>query len=426
MTVVQIFASLTLVLMPAYVVRCRFFDFCEQIAPIPLTLLEVSLITTLTSWLVWRVYLLKTNKISILEPFQGLSRVIIITSVLLLLSSLVSVFVSSDIRSAAGIFKAYFLEPAFLALVVFDLSKHSRSISWLIGPLVFSGVWVSLFAVYQHFTGFLVPIHEASRERVSSIYTTSNAIGLYVAPLLFFSLGLVWGSAKKHLFSSRLQTFLIFSVTLFIVAIFFSGSRGAIISSFAVLIFFFAYAFYLTVARRFQNLLNKVFLCLVAGFFVTNIVFIFKIASDHAQFFNNPYLNTINSRFCLWEKSKEILQDSPILGAGLSNFYQVSKNYPVCKTDTAIYPHNVFLNFWIEIGILGLVSFLSLVSFLWIKLNKLKSFTAAGLLAAIVYIFVHGTVDVPYFKNDLSTQFWVLVAVSASVLGGFIDSDPLR
>jgi hypothetical protein len=35
-----------------------------------------------------------------------------------------------------------------------------------------------------------------------------------------------------------------------------------------------------------------------------------------------------------------------------------------------------------------------------------------GVLLALVAVVVHGLVDVPYFKNDLSFEFWVLVGLA--------------
>ena len=34
-----------------------------------------------------------------------------------------------------------------------------------------------------------------------------------------------------------------------------------------------------------------------------------------------------------------------------------------------------------------------------------------GLIGALVYIYIHGLVDVPFFKNDLSILFWILLAI---------------
>src|SRR3990167_10859503 len=101
MVVVQILASVTLVLIPAYVIRCRFFYFCDQISPIPLTLLEVSMLGTIIVWFVWRIYLLKKRKISIFEPFQGLSRPFILTSGLFLMAGFILIFFFSYISSSS-------------------------------------------------------------------------------------------------------------------------------------------------------------------------------------------------------------------------------------------------------------------------------------------------------------------------------------
>ena len=35
-----------------------------------------------------------------------------------------------------------------------------------------------------------------------------------------------------------------------------------------------------------------------------------------------------------------------------------------------------------------------------------------GVLLALGGIVIHGLVDVPYFKNDLSVEFWVLLGLS--------------
>jgi hypothetical protein len=37
-----------------------------------------------------------------------------------------------------------------------------------------------------------------------------------------------------------------------------------------------------------------------------------------------------------------------------------------------------------------------------------------GVFLAMVAVIVHGLVDVPYFKNDLSLEFWALVGIAAA------------
>lgn len=87
--------------------------------------------------------------------------------------------------------------------------------------------------------------------------------------------------------------------------------------------------------------------------------------------------------------------------------------------DRFIYPHNIILTFWRETGLLGLASFA------WIMIT---GFTQAwkgwrtdaagwrpielGIVLAPVAVVVHGLVDVPYFKNDLSLEFWALMGLA--------------
>ena len=93
-----------------------------------------------------------------------------------------------------------------------------------------------------------------------------------------------------------------------------------------------------------------------------------------------------------------------------------------------LYPHNIFLNFWSELGILGALIFdwlivkyliISLGLFLFnkkIKQNSVNRYLALGLFSAMIVILVHGLVDVPFFKNDLAALFFILLALLGSLM----------
>ena len=67
---------------------------------------------------------------------------------------------------------------------------------------------------------------------------------------------------------------------------------------------------------------------------------------------------------------------------------------------------------WVELGIIGLISLIGLISsiFLFVRKNKNDIFTLAA-TSGLLTMFLHGLVDVPYFKNDLAILTWLLVAV---------------
>ena len=83
-----------------------------------------------------------------------------------------------------------------------------------------------------------------------------------------------------------------------------------------------------------------------------------------------------------------------------------------------MYPHYIFLNFWTEIGLLGALIFTWLIGRYYYdaikllsKVEKNKRPLLLALIGAMSAIFIHGLVDVPYFKNDLAIIFWLLVAI---------------
>jgi len=71
-----------------------------------------------------------------------------------------------------------------------------------------------------------------------------------------------------------------------------------------------------------------------------------------------------------------------------------------------LYPHNIFLNFWTELGLAGLIIFSFLIfKFIFLSLKyyyqtkKDRNFLGLALCASMLIILLHGLVDVPYFKK---------------------------
>jgi O-antigen ligase len=140
------------------------------------------------------------------------------------------------------------------------------------------------------------------------------------------------------------------------------------------------------------------------------------------EFSPNDPNNTVLSRVALWEATLRMLKDHPLFGAGLFGFARTIDAYRGGVYDEKlIYPHNVVLNFWSETGLLGLLAIAAVVvqgfRTAWTGWRSGPVAWRAlqlGVLLALVAILVHGMVDVPYFKNDLSLEFWTLLALSAA------------
>ena len=138
-----------------------------------------------------------------------------------------------------------------------------------------------------------------------------------------------------------------------------------------------------------------------------------------------------SSRVELWGDGLKAVKESPILGLGLTGF---ANQYGVLNTDPTLdthnLPHNIFLNFWVETGLLGLISFLYIISlYIYRGLRGASPPIIGGVpreaggggindstikLAISLFLIAllfQGLVDNPYFKNDLALVFWIILSL---------------
>jgi len=132
-----------------------------------------------------------------------------------------------------------------------------------------------------------------------------------------------------------------------------------------------------------------------------------------------------NFRLNVWMAVIDMIKARPILGIGPGNdaFNQV---YPLFQSPryTALSAYSIFLEIAVEAGLIGLAMFCWLLTVTfgqgWRMLQKLRetqSVQAYWLMAAIatmVGMLVHGLVDTIWFRPQVSTLWWLMLAIVAS------------
>src|SRR5438105_490782 len=130
----------------------------------------------------------------------------------------------------------------------------------------------------------------------------------------------------------------------------------------------------------------------------------------------NPLRQTGGFRLDLWLSSLEMLRDHPLLGIGLDNFaylyQQVYLRQGAAAEPNLSHPHNWLLQFWLDLGLLGLVAFVWLLwRFAREASTAKRSWLVAGAVGAMVDLLVHGLIDNSYFLVDLAFVFWLTLAL---------------
>jgi putative inorganic carbon (HCO3(-)) transporter len=144
----------------------------------------------------------------------------------------------------------------------------------------------------------------------------------------------------------------------------------------------------------------------------------------------DPHHSTVLLRLAIWSVTLRMLGDHPLFGSGISGYQTVMAHYRTRNLHPEPYAHNIFLTTWSEVGLIGLAAFVVIFfGLLWRAWRSVGSASDLsrpllwGIFAAWVVFGIHGLVDSPYWKNDLSLEFWTLaslevVAIAAVRAGG--------
>jgi len=422
--------------LPSYLIRFHIFSF-------PTTLLEAMILIAFAVWLLRDFFphlktIIKTRKERSSYPFRW-------EIILLVIIALASVGVAGFSLSAFGIWRAYFLEPIFLFILFFNCLGDRTGRERALWALLVSAAVISLFAIFQKVTGLFIPTllwQAAATRRVVSFFTYPNAVGLFLAPVIMVLTGWLWSLSWKKLEDEGLKKILIvLTIVAATLAVYFAKSWGAIVALAVAGLVFLLFA-----GRKSRLAALIIILAAVAGFALI------KPAREAALEKLNFQGLSGQIRKQQWKETLIMLNHGHFwLGAGLANYQTTIAPYhqpglffnydhlanfggqlaasPELRAkywqpvEVYLYPHNIFLNFWSELGLAGallfvwiIVKYLSVAFKRFIIFGREREkaagrFLALGLMVAMLVIIIHGVVDVPYFKNDLSVMFWLLVAL---------------
>ena len=172
----------------------------------------------------------------------------------------------------------------------------------------------------------------------------------------------------------------------------------------------------------FFKLKNKFYQGAFLGFILYSLFFtslkdyFFQIFHDLFFPISSHLTSSLAIRGLQWQETFSLLKEHWFFGAGLNGYQSLMAQYhQISWLEIFLYPHNIFLNFWVELGLAGLLLFLVFIYLISRNLKILflkKHYLAWPLCLTWLVIFIHGLVDVPYFKNDLSVLFFILLALT--------------
>ncbi len=387
--IINIIIYLVIFSLPLYLVRFR-------IGWVPTNFLEILIVGLFVGWLFF-IMIVRGRASKLLLFAKGSNfeaRSLNYPVFLILFGITISTLFSSNLETSAGIWKGWFLIPLLFFVVVINQIKTKEQIRNALIALLSSGVIVSLIAFFYWLNGNLT-----YDDRLRAFYLSANHLAMFLSPVLILSLYL-YSVFKKRVY--KIILFFIHCFLFFIVYL--TYSYGAFLGIFCALL-------YILIRKKDKKIILIFFLLVVFGL-------ILQIPSQKFQGFLDFSYPSLKSRLVIWQSAWEIIKDRPLIGVGPGMFQEYYLDYQIKSgpyPEWAVpQPHNLFLAFWLQTGLFGLIGFVWLLIYFFKKTDP-RRILGSVLIAVMLCILIHGLVDTTYWKNDLSVIFWLIVALSCTL-----------
>lgn len=313
----------------------------------------------------------------------------------------IAALASTDHQASLGALKAWWFDASLFGGVLLYAIRTSEDRALLIRAVLLSGLAVSLAGLAQ-----LIWFRSTLQDgRLSSwFHPVANYAAMYLGPIFILGLGLV---LRRMLRSWWWAAVALIGLAI-VLTVSFAGYLAVGVG--AMLLWWWQ------PAGQWKRRL---------GWAAVALAILAAIIVPRTKYFSEHFRTTDRSsglvRTQIWVTSWALIQQHPIFGIGPNTFEsnyraEILKHYFPPLEWLVAQPHNLYLALWLETGLLGVLTFVGLMT-VWIRAVWRRMRQSEGLeqavyacsLAAVIAVLVHGLFDTPYFKNDLAIEFTLLI-----------------
>lgn len=349
-----------------------------------------------------------------------------------LVCSFMASFHSAHIRYSLGTIFHDYLIYFILFFCMVNTLQGREQIQRIVKAMLITYGLVCAYGLYGYYTGIAV-----RDERLVATFEYHSRIAKYISLLLPFALCFFF--YYKSLFT-RFTLVCLMCVSVFSLLLTMSRTSWVAV---CVTVFFVGFA-----ARKKYLIfaligMGALLICILPSKFIAQV----KTITQVNKFFVSEEI--LGERFLCWKASIAIIKDHPVLGIGPGkrNFRDVYQRYanriqdtekqrkqetvagqpPERKikkknraefTERLSHPHNLFLQIWVDTGILGLLSFLWLFSAVFygaikswrISQERYEKTLLMGMVASLVSLFSHSLTDTFWKKPD-AWFLWYIIGI---------------
>jgi putative inorganic carbon (HCO3(-)) transporter len=328
--------------------------------------------------------------------------------------------------SGLGKLTLYLLLFALMARVL----RSPRIRSWMMTVFLHVSLIVSVYGIRQWFFGakalatWVDPESpSANLKRVYSYLGNPNLLAGYLIPAVALSLVAIFVWQRWLPKALALTIFIVNSICLVM-----TFSRGGLIGFVVclfVLLVLLVYWYSVQLPAQWRPWAMPVMLGGSAGVLIVAVLFVEPLRARVFSIFSGRKDSSNNFRMNVWSAVIEMIRDRPIIGIGPGNvaFNKIYPQYMRARY-SALSAYSIFLEVLVETGFIGFSCFLWLLVVTFNQgiqqLRRLRAsansngFWLIGAIAAMFGMLSHGLVDTVWFRPEVSSVWWLMVAIIAS------------
>jgi len=337
----------------------------------------------------------------------------------------------SPVKAAAVVGLTKLTLYLLLFVMMARILRSPRLRSWLITIYLHVATFVSIYGMRQWFFGatalatWVDPESPLSKTtRVYSYLGNPNLLAGYLVPAIALSIAAVF-AWRGWLPKALALLMAVLNSSCLILTFSRGGWIGLVVVFFAFAVLF-AYWWSVYLPSFWRTWLLPALLGGLSGILILGLLFVAPLRDRVSSMFVGRQDSSNNFRINVWAAVTKMIRDRPILGIGPGNtaFNKVYPIYQVSPRYTALSAYSILLEICVETGVLGASCFLWLLLVTFnqgaIQLQRLRDASSAegfwlmAAIAAMLGMLAHGLFDTVWYRPEVNTLWWLMVALVAS------------
>jgi len=334
-------------------------------------------------------------------PLTPLDRAV----VLLVVAAVVAGLAAADPWVAIFELRSVFLLPA-LYYALLRLARLDSRAGWrVVDGWVLGAIAVALIGLVQYALGRNVVLAEGGLPRLQSVYYSPNNVGLYLGRVwpLLVAIALWRRPARRR----ALYGLALAPVTL---ALALSFSRGTLLLALPVSLLVMGWRAGDNPSLRRCYRWAALALVVIGALALIPLLRLPRFASMFDLQQGSTFF-----RLELWRSSLALIREHPWFGVGPGNFlaaYRTRYILPRAWSEPNLeHPHNIYLDHWTRLGLLGLLAGVVVQVAFWRAVRKRAGGVGVGLAGSMAALLAQGLVDNTVFFPDLALGFFLTLAL---------------